>query len=332
MSSVARRIFASLAPTIHGTSTQGRNPQRPHRIRRTRGVTLAAASSAALLALSACSDGGSVDAPAEDDSTIKIVASTSIWGDITEELVGADESGRAGTIEVVTIMSSNVEDPHTYEATARDLAELRSADIVVAGGGGYDTWMTDNVAEGTELITALPLAKHEDGHDHGDVNPHIWFDMNIVDQFATDVSDALNERDPGLDIDPTAVTDRTSDLRTRIESLPPMNVLLTESIAEPLVEQSAMKDVTPKGFAEAVADEAEPAAADLSKARDEITDGKVDVLISNRQSQAAASTELISTAEDEDVPVVNINETPEPGQDYFDYVSTVVDDLEDEAE
>ena len=69
----------------------------------------------------------------------------------------------------MTILDNNQDDPHEYEATARDLAELKNADIVVGNGAGYDNWLTDHVEQGTPLVTAKPVGEAHH-HDHGSEN------------------------------------------------------------------------------------------------------------------------------------------------------------------
>lgn len=292
------------------------------------------------LMLASCSSGGSTDQPA-DDKQINIVASTAIWGDIAETITKNMEN-----VKVTTILNNNRDDPHTYEASAKDLANLTSADIVVANGAGYDNWLTDHVKEGTPLVTAKPLAQghhhdhehghgdghnHEqshEGHDHGGFNPHVWFTMSVVDNFVTMLDAELKKLDPNAKPDTEAVTKQTAKFSERFSKLKDTRVVLTEPVAEGILDQSEMRDATPDGFADSISREAEPSAADIAETQKLINDGKVDVLITNEQSHSAAANNLIKAAKDKNVPIVNINETPGDGQDYFGYVDEVISKLE----
>lgn len=310
-------------------------------------VALAAAAS---LVLASCADGGSHD-PAADDNQINIVASTAIWGDIAESLTAEAGSGDSdkgpykgpnkGTdgdtngphVKVTTILDNNRDDPHSYEASAKDLANLRTADIVVANGGGYDNWLTDQVRAEVPLITAVPVQEgheqeHSGEHEHGGTNPHVWFSIATVNTFVEDLAEQINELKPELKVDPKKVEKKTEKFAERLHKLKPAKVVLTEPVAEGIVTQSSLEDVTPKGYAGAVAKEAEPSAADIAATQKLIEDGKVDILLTNEQSHSAASSTLISAAKEKDIPIVNINESPETDQDYFDYVDAVISDLE----
>lgn len=311
--------------------------------------SLAALAGAGALTLSLSSCAGGSDDSAADNGDIRIVASTSTWGDLAQQVVD-DAEDAADTelgITVDTILSGTDDDPHVDEATARDISTIRDADVVVGNGAGYDNWLTDNASDDAEVITAAPLAEghnHGDGdehdHDHGDdghgssilaseSNPHVWLDMGVITGFADSLAAHLNSLDDTVPAEATGVTEMADGFTERIQALPHAHVILTESVAGLLLDGSEVHDITPEGFARTVLNEGEPSVADLSATRDLITDGEVDTLISNLQSQSQSSDRLSDAAEDADVPVVNINETPGADQDYEDYVDTVISDLEE---
>lgn len=330
-------------------------------------ANFAAVFSIATLALgvTACA-GGSEDSAADGDK-IKLVASTSIWGSIAENITEGNDD-----VEVTTILSSKDDDPHEYEATARDIAAVKDADIVVANGAGYDNWLTDNVEEGTPLVTAQPLAEahhhgdeghdhghdhghgedaehdeheghghehgdeHEhsdehshEGHDHGGANPHVWFDLDVVSEFEQKLSGELHKLNSDIPESDEDVTKKTDELKQRIEKLSGKNVILTESVAAELVDDSELKDITPEGFAHSVNNESEPSAADLAATRQLITDKKADILITNEQSETPAAEQLTDAAKEAGIKVVNVNETPDEGQDYFEYADALIKQLEE---
>lgn len=318
-------------------------------------ANIAAMFSIATLALGVTACAGGSEDPAADGDKIKLVASTSIWGSIAEDITEGNDD-----IEVTTILSSKDDDPHEYEATARDIAAVKDADIVVANGAGYDNWLTDNVEEGTPLVTAQPLAEahhhgdeghehgaeghdqghdHEhgedaehdehEGHDHGGANPHVWFDLDVVSEFEQKLSAELHKLNSDIPESNEDVNKKTDELKQRIEKLSGKNVILTESVAAELVEDSELKDATPEGFAHSVNNESEPSAADLAATRQLITDKKADILITNEQSETPAAEQLTNAAKEAGIKVVNVNETPDEGQDYFEYADALIKQLED---
>lgn len=314
-------------------------------------VTALAGAGALALSLSACAGGS--DGAAADNDGLRIVASTATWGDISQQVIDdADEADL--DITVHTILSGTDDDPHAYEATARDISSIRDADIVVGNGAGYDNWLTDNAGDDAEVITAAPLGEAHDhgdhGHDHGhdhddhddhsdhdhgsgilssDDNEHVWFDMDIVTSFADELAAHLNSIDDSFPTTADGVRDMADGFRDRVSALPHAHVVLTEPVAGLMFKDTEVHDITPAGFARTILNEGEPSVADLSETRDLITDGEVDALITNTQSESPSSRQLTDAAEDLDVPVVDITETPDSDQDFAEYIDDVVSDLED---
>lgn len=306
------------------------------------------------LGLAACSGGS--DSDDADNADINIVASTAIWGSIAQRVIDdAKDDGSDLDVTVTTILTGTDVDPHDYEATAKDISAIRDADVVVGNGAGYDNWLTDSASDSAEVITAAPVTEGHDhegegdegddhadhdhaaeDHDHGsedaDVNPHVWFNLDLVDHFADDLAAYLHSKDDSFPEHATGVADDIAKAGDQLKALPAANVLLTEPVAGLLLTDTKLKDVTPEGFSHATLSESEPSAADLSAARDLITDGTVNILITNVQAETPAAQQLNDAAKDKGLgdrnAIINVNETPDAGQDYFDYLSNVVNALE----
>ena len=139
---------------------------------RIRAHRAAAAALAASLVLSACGTDEEPEAAPEEEpeptDDLQVVATTSILGDVVENLLGED-----GTVEVIMPPGS---DPHGYEPSARDGATLREADLVIANG----LQLEENLLSALEAaeedgIRVFEVAGHldpidfdwEGPHDHG---------------------------------------------------------------------------------------------------------------------------------------------------------------------
>lgn len=185
-------------------------------------LALAAAS---VLVLSGCSTG---TAPAAADGKVSVVATTNVYGDLAAT-IGGDR------VSVTSLIDSLSQDPHSYEATARDRLAVRSAALVIENGGGYDPFMED-LLDGakTPVISAVefnhdypgntghtdhadehgstpaPTASADDhagatpdhadehaGHDHIEgFNEHVWFDPHTMIHLVEDIAHHLTELDP----------------------------------------------------------------------------------------------------------------------------------------
>ncbi len=126
-------------------------------------VALALASVAAL-ALAGCS---TTPAAGEGDGgTITVVASTNVYGDIPRRS-GGDR------VEVESLITSASQDPHSYEATARDRLTVQKADLVIENGGGYDAFVDTLLedAKDPHVVTAVEFSHDfpgNEGHDEAE--------------------------------------------------------------------------------------------------------------------------------------------------------------------
>ncbi|AMB59830.1 metal ABC transporter solute-binding protein, Zn/Mn family [Microterricola viridarii] len=154
------------------------------------------------LGLAACSapDAGT---PSPTGAELSIVASTSVYGQIASEIA----AGIAGdAVSVTSIIDSSVNDPHSYEASARDRLDVSRADIVIMNGAGYDSFMgallADDAGSGrtvldvSELSGLLP-ADADDHADHDHADDHA--DHDHADDHADESADESAEEHAGHD-------------------------------------------------------------------------------------------------------------------------------------
>ncbi|MFF3601832.1 metal ABC transporter solute-binding protein, Zn/Mn family [Kitasatospora indigofera] len=189
-------------------------------------LTIAAGVVAATLGLAGCASASGAE-QAGAGGELSIVASTSVYGQIAGEIAGDAAS-------VTSIIDSSVNDPHSYEASARDRLAVSRADLVIVNGGGYDAFMEPLLADAespertvldvSELSGLLPADEHEHEHDHADddhadahadehtadehaeeadghdhiegFNEHLWYDFDTMRHLAEAIEAELAERSP----------------------------------------------------------------------------------------------------------------------------------------
>ena len=301
-----------------------------------------------LLTATACSS-GSEDSAAEPGAQkkISIVASTSIWADVAQAVA---DTASGVDIEVKPIVEGNGVDPHHFEPSAADIAKAEDADLLVVNGGGYDSWIYQAVSDQDNIVSALPLTDHGKLADDPDVvtidaakatakkdpkqvtniegNEHIWYDPAALDEVARSIADQINE----LNTDANASTERVDShvdrLRDKLKELPgDLSYAQTEPIADYIMKYTSGKDVTPEGYRKATISEGEPTAADLAAFTKAIKEDKVDLLIFNPQTETDTAGRIKSAAEDADVSIVEIGETPPDGKEFWTYYDEVTDSL-----
>ena len=295
-----------------------------------------AAGAAVVLLLAGCSSGsesGSSETSVVDRTEttvvercpaqpIEVVVSVDQWGGIVEQLAGS-------CAEVTSIVSGGAVDPHDFEPTPADAAALGRADLIVINGSGYDEWAEHAIEARSpqpEVLNVSSLINQTEGS--GD--PHLWYAPDVVRLTATRVTDALRTAVPGADdyLSARAAEFDASmaeyfsligELRTKVENAQggAVTYAATESVFESMATTLGMVDVTPDGFARAVANESEPSPGDVADFMDALADGSVRVIIINSQSTSAMTDRLREQAQSNGIAVVEITETIAPGSASF---------------
>ncbi|MGK2929205.1 MAG: metal ABC transporter solute-binding protein, Zn/Mn family [Acidimicrobiales bacterium] len=118
---------------------------------------------AVALVLSACGDDTDASAAGEDGRPT-IAVTTNILGDVVENIVG----DRADVVTVMPVGAS----PHDFQASARQVNEVREADALIVNGGGFEEGLLDLIesaeADGVVTYEALSAVDTLAFRDHGD--------------------------------------------------------------------------------------------------------------------------------------------------------------------
>ncbi|MER7797528.1 zinc ABC transporter substrate-binding protein [Microbacterium sp. NPDC096154] len=311
------------------------------------------------LALAGCA-GGAGEADGGSADAAPIVASTNVYASLAQALVG-------DATDVAAVIDDATQDPHAYEASARDRLAVQDADLVILNGGGYDPFMEELVGEGAAVITAVEYAhdfpgnaghEHEgeeahadeeehdhaegeghEGHDHIEgFNEHVWYDAHTMIHVVEALAEEIGHELPDL-VDPAelaanrdALVAELEGIEARLEALAPDHegegVFLTEPIGGYLAVPVGLKDVTPEGFAESVEEGQDVAPATLLDATRVLESGDVAVVLANAQTGGGETERVISTAEAQGVPVVELSELLTGDQTYVQWMTANVDALE----
>lgn len=203
-------------------------------------LILLAVLSAGALVLTSCSSTTetSTEAGTAGGDKPVIVATTSILGDITSNVVGD-----LATVEVIVPANT---DPHDFEPSAKQAALLRDADLIVANGllleEGLISIIESAESDGTPVVevgelvdpltfdeefeeqvdaAAAGLGMEEEGHSdeeegHGEFDPHWWMDPTRAAQAAGVISTAVADN---TDVDAGQLAEQTEAYEAELLAL-----------------------------------------------------------------------------------------------------------------
>ncbi len=138
-------------------------------------------------------------------SAPRVVATTTIVADVVQQV--------AGDRVQLDILLPVGADPHSFEPNPADAVLLARADVVVAVGAGLEESLQSLLratgARVLELARAVPLLAwrgdedhhhgehpHDDDHQHGAYDPHVWMDPGNVGLWTHALEEILTELDP----------------------------------------------------------------------------------------------------------------------------------------
>lgn len=312
-----------------------------------RSVPLIAAS---VLLLAGCA----ATPPAEDDGTIRIVASTNVYGDLAMT-IGGD------LVSVTSIITSAAQDPHSYEASAQDQLALSRADLVIENGGGYDPFidtLLDAAGSSAVVLTAVDASRlldddhdHEadeaddhgtddhaavehsedDGHNHIEgFNEHVWYSLHGVEHIAEELAHMLGELDPAnaetFDANYKAFALQIEELEALVADIADgQGVAMTEPVPFYLLEEAGFENKTPDAFTEAIEEGADVPPTALLETLALFDAPSVALLAYNEQTSSPETERVRAAADAASVPVVDFTETLPDGQTYVSWMKANIE-------
>jgi zinc/manganese transport system substrate-binding protein len=244
---------------------------------------------------------------------IPVVAAENFYADVIGQIAGDH-------VLLTSIINDPNADPHEYETSARDLAAIARARLVIVNGIGYDGFMakllraSPNPAR--EVIVVASLAGRKDGD-----NKHVWYDPDTMPRLARAVTDALARIDPDsarsyrdwlrlFDTSYKPFTDEVGVLRGKIAGTP---IAVTEPVFNYMAEALGLRVITPEEFQRAIEEGEDPPARAMAQMEDHLRTRKAKVLIYNTQTVTPVTEKIKRDAKQVGVPIVGVSETLPPG-------------------
>jgi manganese/iron transport system substrate-binding protein len=142
-----------------------------------------------------------------DSGKLKIVATTTIVGDVVSQI--------GGDLIDLSILLPVGTDPHSFDPTPQDIALISDADIVFANGAGLEVFLdpliesagaAEKVVRVSASVDFLKVAGDERNHESDEnavaenhqngFDPHTWTDPNNVIVWLNQIENKLCEMDP----------------------------------------------------------------------------------------------------------------------------------------
>jgi len=252
----------------------------------------------------------SATAPAK----LELVASTSVWGSIAEQVAGTHAN-------VHVILANPAQDPHSYEATLRDRLAVQKADYVVFNGMGYDDFMVKLNTFATAEVAPFEACKSS-------AIEHCFYQIGVANAVATHVANDLSKLDPPNRGEYLANAMKLTDEDTElfklshgiVVGLDNIAVVETEPVMDPLLTDMGFTNVTPLAFTKAIEEGRDVPITALKLVQDRIIAAHMSFLAVNRQTSTAQVVALVKLCSDNGVSVVYFDELLPTGKTYYEWM------------
>ena len=251
---------------------------------------------------------------ASGSAKLELVASTSVWGSIAQQVAGTRAS-------VKVILSNPAQDPHSYEATLRDRLAVQNADYIVFNGMGYDDFMTKLNTFATAKLAPFEACKLV-------AVEHCFYQIGVANSVATHIANDLAKLDPANRDEYLANAMKLTDEDTAlfklshgiVAGLDNIAVVETEPLMDPLLADMGFTNVTPLAFTKAIDEGRDVPISALKQVQDRIIHAKMSFLAVNRQTSTTQVNALVKLCADNGVSVVYFDELLPAGQTYYSWM------------
>ncbi|WP_308557200.1 metal ABC transporter solute-binding protein, Zn/Mn family [uncultured Lactobacillus sp.] len=256
---------------------------------------------AIMLLTSACSN----NSKADSSDKVSIVTTTNVYADIAKNIVG-----KYGTASA--IIKNSATDPHDFEPTTADAKSLTKANIIVANGLGYDSWMNKLASS----VNKKPVLVGEDlmNLKKGD-NPHIWYDLDMPTKYVNYLVKRLSKLDSKhkayFEANGKKYLAKISQVKQLAKKADGKNkkpVFVSEPVFDYALEEAGYK-VGDKDFEKAVENNTDPSPKTINQMTNDIKDKKIAFFVNNTQSSSSTVSTFVKLAKKNKIPVLNVRET-----------------------
>jgi len=248
---------------------------------------------------------------------LTVVTSTNFYGEVARAVGGK-------RVQVTSIINRPSVDPHDFEPTSQVAATVAKADVVVANGLGYDSWLS-------KLAKNAPQAKMiRVGEDVMDkqmgANAHLWYDPQTMPKLAAALATQLGQQRPQyrayFKANAKKYVASLKPIQTELTALKKVartsqtqQVFVSEPVFDYALRAMGFK-VGNANFEKAVEKGTDPSPKVIKAMQTGLKQRRVAYFVQNKQVSDALVTNMVKLAKQHQVPVLQVTETMPAKQDY----------------
>lgn len=251
----------------------------------------------------------------KNSSKLNVVATTDFYAQVAQTVLG-----KHGTATAI-IHNSSVS-PEEYEPKPDTAKAVTKADIVVANGLGYDSWLTKLVKASSQPNKVITVGEDVAHYQTGS-NPHVWNNPTNMIKLARALAIKFSK------LDKKHAAEYQKNAQRYIDQLKPVTKLMSKLknagknkqvvVSEPvynLMLQALGYRIVNDKFALAIEEGADPTPKVYHQLQKQIKKHQVAFFVENTQSTSNIVQQISSLAQKNKLPIVKVTETLPKNSDY----------------
>jgi len=260
---------------------------------------------------------------------LNIVTTTDFYGEVAKAVVGNKGN-------VSSIINNPAIDPHDYEPTTQTAKNVSNADITVANGLGYDSWM-NKLNNNTKPSDTFIKVGEDVMHKKTGNNPHIWYNPETMPRYANYLAAQLAKKQPKnkayfeqnaknyiATLEPAQ--QELTKLKQHSKESTNKNVYVSEPVFDYSLEAMGFK-VDNRSFEQAVENGTDPTPTTIKEMHEGIKDHKIAFFVLNSQTDSKLINNLVQLAQQNHIPVLKVTETLPKDKNYQQWMLSQYRDL-----
>ncbi|MGO2723446.1 MAG: metal ABC transporter solute-binding protein, Zn/Mn family [Lactobacillus sp.] len=249
----------------------------------------------------------------QSSSKVNIVTSTNVYANIAKQVVG-----KYGTS--TPVIKNGDTDPHDFEPTTASANTVSKANVVIANGLGYDSWMGKLASSSSKKAVRVG---NDLLHFKNNSNPHIWYNLNMANVYVNYIVKRASKLDPAhaaaFKANAKRYMAKIANIKAVAKKINGTNekpVFVSEPVFDYALLATGFK-VGDKEFEEETENETDPSAKTIREIHETIAKKGYSLFVNNTQASSSTVNNLLKLAQKQNIPVLNVRETMPNGVSYY---------------
>lgn len=259
---------------------------------------------------------------------IRVVSSLNFYGEAAKKV-----AGKYG--QVTTFINNSAVDPHDYQAGTKQARSVAQANVIIANGLGYDSWLNKMATANDKNDEVINVAT-DIAHKQNGANEHVWYRPQTMKLLTRRLAKRYARLDPThrqyylkraqrYEGQLGRISREIDRCKQHVNSQDRL-VDVTEPVFDYALVNLGYKVNNPH-FAKAIEDDNDPSPSDISRMQNDIIHHKIAFLVVNTQETNGTINNMTKLARHHHIPLLKVTESEPAHKSYIQWMISQYQEL-----